>query len=76
LLLNAEEVNDLRVLAEKVTWDNVLMLRTRFNEKKRSFDTFDIPDELFTRWNEAIDEMNAVESEIRKYMSGEKMMPR
>lgn len=66
----------MRVLAEKVTWDNVLMLRTRFNEKKRSFDTFDIPDELFTRWNEAIDEMNAVESEIRKYMSGEKMMPR
>uniref|UniRef100_A0A6M3J3D7 Uncharacterized protein n=1 Tax=viral metagenome TaxID=1070528 RepID=A0A6M3J3D7_9ZZZZ len=64
----------MEVIAEKVVWDDVLMLRTIFNRTKRALDIFDIPENLYKRWHESVDEYWAVQSELHKYMSGEKIL--
>jgi hypothetical protein len=62
----------MEVIAEIVQWNDVRMLRTHFNKKKRNKGIFEIPDDLFKRWNDSIDEFWKTQHEIMKYQSGEK----
>lgn len=60
----------MEIIAELVQWNDVRMLRTSFNKELRSRNIFEIPDELFKRWNDSIDMFWVVQHEIMEYQSG------
>jgi hypothetical protein len=63
----------LEVIAETVQWNDVMMLRISFLKKKYDFNCIQIPQDLYDRWDSAIQEYWKVQHEIKKYLSGDLM---
>jgi hypothetical protein len=64
----------MKVIAEIVQWNDVIMLRTpspQYKHRKYDFNQFSVPPELYDRWDRSIDEFSNVQYEIKKYQNGD-----
>lgn len=60
------------VVLEIVEWDDVRVPRTIFSKAKNPADWFEIPSALYERWEQAVNEFWAVQSELLSYSTGDK----
>ena len=72
--MNETESGVVAVVVERVAWNDVLMLRTLFDKKKRQFDWFEIPAELLSRWSICCDDYATIQHEIKQFAEGARVV--